>query len=230
MASQATHLAQIPSGDYDSQMCMPMVFDFTTKVTFLFSSWTTTTTASYVLLLAFVFLLPVLKGFLGLLKNHLVLAHPEAAFCELFAFLVDLRTTQQHRHAARYQLTPPSQDNELEELDAVEEAVSLPTAHILGPPVNSLLYESRPTWPQKFANLMAWLRSWCRWTRSWTNNSIFALLEIIRTIVVYVLMIAVMSLNFGVLCAVLGGVLVEELLLGRYTRSSPNKSKDQCHE
>lgn len=45
-------------------------------------------------------------------------------------------------------------------------------------------------------------------------------------------MLAVMTFNLGVLCAVVGGILVGEAFLGRYTQSHtfPSWKADPCHD
>lgn len=42
-------------------------------------------------------------------------------------------------------------------------------------------------------------------------------------------MLAVMTFNVGVLCAVVGGIVVGELLLGRYAQPSLGWQDDACH-
>lgn len=43
-------------------------------------------------------------------------------------------------------------------------------------------------------------------------------------------MLAVMTFNVGVLCAVIGGIIVGELVLGQYAQQSPGWQDGACHD
>lgn len=53
---------------------MPTVFTASTKITILFTGWTTSTTTQYTFTLIFIFLLAILNRFLGALKSQLELS------------------------------------------------------------------------------------------------------------------------------------------------------------
>ncbi|KAF1938885.1 hypothetical protein EJ02DRAFT_468562 [Clathrospora elynae] len=61
------------------------------------------------------------------------------------------------------------------------------------------------------------------------KDGVSAVLEFVRALIGYVLMLAVMTYNIGFLFAVTGSVLLGEMTFGRYTRGSASLAEDGCH-
>ncbi|KAH8722892.1 Ctr copper transporter [Phaeosphaeriaceae sp. PMI808] len=81
------------------------------------------------------------------------------------------------------------------------------------------------------------MQKWSCVLRFWAANSkwsvqrhgTFAILEFIRAFIGYILMLAVITYNIGILLAVAGSVLLGDLLFGRYTRGYASLAEDRCH-
>ncbi|RAL10128.1 putative copper transporter crmD [Aspergillus homomorphus CBS 101889] len=65
----------------------------------------------------------------------------------------------------------------------------------------------------------------------WQTDGLNTLLEGIRALTGYLLMLAVMTFNLGILAAVMGGVMVGELTLGRFSHSAQSAWQNgACHD
>ncbi|RAH49995.1 putative copper transporter crmD [Aspergillus brunneoviolaceus CBS 621.78] len=65
----------------------------------------------------------------------------------------------------------------------------------------------------------------------WRIDGLNTLLEGIRSLTGYLLMLAVMTFNLGVLAAIVAGVMVGELTLGRFSHSAQSAWQDgACHD
>ncbi|KAJ5645842.1 copper transporter crmD [Penicillium lividum] len=203
------------------EMSMPVIFNLSTKVTILFSWWSTTTVISYVLTLLLLFLLACFNRFLGILKLQLHqrpndLNHDLNDVPDLTLLLS--RWTRNRNSKDRMSPLPPQvvfNNNDTDRYDAV------PTAPLLGitsqPYFNQCDEDSQPS-------LFRLHRKW-----SWQYDGTSSLLEGLRAPIGFGLMLAVMTFNVGVLCAVIVGVVVGELFLGRFSPPSPGWQDGACH-
>ncbi|KFZ01588.1 hypothetical protein V500_00684 [Pseudogymnoascus sp. VKM F-4518 (FW-2643)] len=67
-----------------------------------------------------------------------------------------------------------------------------------------------------------------RW--SVKKDGLRAVMEFTRAFIGYILMLAVMTLNLGIFFTVLGGILVGELIFGRYTQGYGGWQEGACHD
>ncbi|KAJ5758449.1 copper transporter crmD [Penicillium odoratum] len=202
------------------EMSMPMIFSLSTKVTILFSWWSTTTVISYVLTLLLLFLLACFNRFLGILK--LLHQRPNDLYHEIHDVpnltLPLSRWTRNPNANDRMSPLPPQvvfNDNDTDRYDA------FPTAPLLGPtsqPYSNQYDESsQPSSYRSHRKL------------NWQHDGTSSLLEGLRALIGYGLMLAVMTFNVGVLCAVIVGMVVGELFLGRFSPPSPGWQDGACH-
>ncbi|RLL97941.1 hypothetical protein CFD26_104719 [Aspergillus turcosus] len=201
-------------------MTMSTVFNTSTQITLFFRGWTTTTATSYTFTLIFLFALAVFNRVLGVLKFQLDAKHIETAEKGVRFPKLQLPTARRRRHAV-----PKDRMSPLPRYMAVAENDPENEAPFLGPDHerertrdgHGLLFS--PT--QEPDGPLAQRRWWSacrRW--SWRRDGTSSLLEGLRALVGYALMLAVMTFNVGVFCAVVGGIIVGELFLGRYANPS----------
>ncbi|PKX88816.1 putative copper transporter crmD [Aspergillus novofumigatus IBT 16806] len=214
--------------DHSKGMAMSMVFDTSTEITLFFHGWTTTTAASYSLTLIFLFALAVFNRFLGVLKFQLDVKHTRPA--ERGVPKLQLPSTRRRHAIPKDRMSPLPQYMKVAETDPDHEA-SFPSApflewdpeHTRDEFPSSLNQESQgPLFKRR------WWSAYRRWSWRWDGTS--SLLEGLRALVGYALMLAVMTFNVGVFCAVVGGIVVGELLLGRYAQPSSGWQDGACHD
>ncbi|KAJ5081702.1 hypothetical protein NUU61_009966 [Penicillium alfredii] len=223
------------SDNYNSSMAMPMssVFTTNTKITLLFAGWTTTSLTQYILTLVCLFLLAIFNRFLGALKFQLERAwsHQEAGLPS-----INLNGThRQQRSIPKAKLSPlPLYINtaQAEETAAAEDSWSV-TYNSLDRRRSSttgLIEHSSP----RNRLIFSWRHLLPPWkaTGAWSfrKDGTRALLELVRALVGYFLMLAVMSFNVGVLIAVLLGILCGELALGRFSGGLSAWQESVCHD
>ncbi|KAF4151347.1 hypothetical protein CNMCM6936_003965 [Aspergillus lentulus] len=215
--------------DHGKGMAMSMVFDTSTEITLFFRGWTTTTAASYTLTLIFLFALAVFNRFLGVLKFQLDVKYAEPT--ERRAPKLQLATARRRRHAIpKDRMSPLPRYIKVAETDPDQEA-SFPSAPFLESDPERTRDEFPSNLnqePQSPRVKRRWWRVYRRW--SWRRDGTSSLLEGLRALVGYALMLAVMTFNVGVFCAVVGGIVVGELFLGRYAHPSSGWQDGACHD
>ncbi|KAJ5652250.1 copper transporter crmD [Penicillium longicatenatum] len=208
-------------------MAMSMVFNLSTKVTILFSWWSTTTVTSYVFSLLFLFFLTLFNRFLGILKlqldrrpinsDHDVSDVPKLKFPP--SHWVRNRSSKD-----RMSPLPPHVEVNHDNSDCCGD---LPSTPLLGPTLQpySDQREQESYVASSHPRLLRPNRR-CNWQQDITSS----LLEGLRALIGYALMLSVMTYNVGILCAVLAGIVVGELLLGRFSTPSPGWQDGACHD
>ncbi|KAF2848746.1 hypothetical protein T440DRAFT_519644 [Plenodomus tracheiphilus IPT5] len=219
-APSSGSLTSAPSMDTMSGMSgMSSTFSSSTRVTLWVSDWTTTSTATYVLTIFFLFALGMLNRLLGALKSQLEMkwkAQRESA--------QDVRNHEKslgetvRGHARQWSRALRQQQNpiRLVDQDGQETEPLSPTTQSAAEIAKPVSTPMRQFW---VAN--------APW--SLKKDGISAGLEFSRALIGYVLMLAVMTYNIGFLFAVTGSVLLGELVFGRYTRGSAGIAEDGCH-
>ncbi|KAF2829928.1 hypothetical protein CC86DRAFT_284757 [Ophiobolus disseminans] len=198
---------------------MSSTFSSSTRVTLWFTSWTTTTTATYILSLALIFSLGILSRFLGAVKTQL-----------------DRRWSEQH-------LMAPSKDDEKPTGNSIRGHTRQWSRALHAKPVRLEEPEARETEPlspvpppshvdeEDTKRQVETPRSlwWSNTTWNFKRDAVSAVLEAFRALIGYILMLAVMTYNTGVFLAVIVSVLLGELVFGRYTRGATSLAEDGCH-
>ncbi|RHZ63000.1 hypothetical protein CDV55_104406 [Aspergillus turcosus] len=201
-------------------MTMSTVFNTTTQITLFFRGWTTTTATSYTFTLIFLFALAVFNRVLGVLKFQLAAKHTETAEKGVRVPKLQLPTARRRRHAVpKDRMSPLPRYMAVAENDPENEAPFLGPDHERERTRDGHGLSFSPT--QEPDGPLAQRRWWSacrRW--SWRRDGTSSLLEGLRALVGYALMLAVMTFNVGVFCAVVGGIIVGELFLGRYANPS----------
>ncbi|KAH7399145.1 Ctr copper transporter [Phaeosphaeria sp. MPI-PUGE-AT-0046c] len=212
-----------PMHSMNAMAGMSSTFSSSTRVTLWFTTWTTTTPATYFLTIVFLFLLGILNRFLGALKSQLEKkwqaqrsANSDAPHIGSVEKSYDGGArghTRQWSRALRQQRV------RLEEVDGQENEPLSPAmqpqhaeegASTGSPPKTPTFWVANAPWSIK-------------------KDGTSASLEFVRALIGYVLMLAVMTYNIGFLFAVTGSVLLGEMMFGRYTRGSASIAEDGCH-
>ncbi|KAL4959207.1 copper transporter family protein [Aspergillus stella-maris] len=238
-------------------MEMPTIFISSTHVTLFFSVWTTTSMTTYFLSLLGLFLLAILNRFLAVLRAQLQIpSQPLSTSSAQHVPVLNPQRTRRRRPATGFskaRLSPlplhiqtdrdefedaPSypfsssrqQEDEEEEIEEndydhdVEEASRICLDKKKHQPMGS----RRMRLQQKLSDIF---RHWAP-TAPWSCrvDGGRGLLEALRAFIGYILMLAVMTFNVGIFCAVLAGILVGEIVLGRHTPHSVDGWQDgACH-
>ncbi|KAJ5194832.1 copper transporter crmD [Penicillium cinerascens] len=211
------------NGGHGMDMAMSMVFTASTKVTLLFSWWSTTTVTSYIFTLLFLFLLALFNRFLGILKLRLDLKRADPTQDLFKVPKLNLPPSRWPRNRkSKGRVSPLPRDVEINDDDTDRYGV-FHSAPLLAP--TSQLYSEES---HTVASHRTSLGPCGRWSLRQDGTS--ALLEGLRALFGYALMLAVMTYNVGVLCAVLAGILVGELFLGRYSPPSSGWQDGACHD
>ncbi|KAF2473684.1 uncharacterized protein BDR25DRAFT_323444 [Lindgomyces ingoldianus] len=219
---------------------MSSTFSTNTRVTLFFTEWTTTTPATYILTVFFLFFLGLLNRFLGALKTQLERRWKEQQSTHLHqegltlteedAGGVKRRLEDIHGHVRKWSQALRPLNLRLEDKDEESEPLS-PTPLGRIPKGDSCATED--TVVQTNLSLPGggrkglWIPS-AAW--SFKRDGVRALLEFIRALIGYILMLAVMTYNVGFLFAVTGSVLLGEMVFGRYTQSGSGWQEGGCHE
>ncbi|KAL6798834.1 Ctr copper transporter family protein [Trichoderma sp. SZMC 28013] len=200
-------------------MGMSSVFSTNIRVTLFFTEWTTTTVAAYVGTIIFLFCLTIFNRFLGALR-----------------FQTERAWSGQIR-SRNLLSTPPVGRNRRALFKA--KASPIPT-YILrqnNPEVDPLTSEeSGDEWStsrdqsDKRISIRKIFGNW-QPSAPWSlkKDGIRAIMEFTRTLIGYLLMLAVMTFNIGIFLAILIGILVGELIFGRYTQGSEGWQEGACH-
>ncbi|QQK44558.1 Protein RER1 [Penicillium digitatum] len=207
-------------------MNMPLGFSTSTQITILFRGWTTTTVTQYIFTLAFLFLLAIFNRFLGALKFQLEQSWSQHVASPPALLLAPVNS----RHGIRKAKLSPLPDyirvhgdENLEEetllvLQKDNDTQSMSARHLKGDS------------PRKRTSLKRLLPSWkASGTWSLRKDGTRAVLECVRALIGYFLMLSVMTFNVGVFVAVILGILVGELLLGRFSQGTPGWQEGTCH-
>ncbi|KAJ5282790.1 Retrieval of early ER protein Rer1 [Penicillium chrysogenum] len=207
----------------DMDMNMPAVFSASTEITILFTGWTTSTTTQYIFTLTFIFILAIFNRFLGALKFQV-----ERSWSQNTSPPTLLLAPVNPRQNIRKAKLSPLPDYMRIHGDEDEEE-TLPVSNnneTRSTTTRSLKRDG----PRKRMSLTCMLPSWkASGTWSLRKDGTRALLECVRALIGYFLMLSVMTFNVGVFVVVLFGVLVGELLLGRFSQGTPGWQEGTCH-
>lgn len=202
----------------DSMSGMSSTFSSSTRVTLWVSEWTTTSTATYVLTIFFLFALGMLNRFLGALKSQLEMkwkTQLELAKAIETQEKITPKTVPDHARQWSLALRRQQPPVRLEDQDGQETQPLTPTTQ-----------SSAEMAKSSAVTRQFWVAS-APWSAK--KDGIRACLEFTRALIGYVLMLAVMTYNIGFLFAVTGAVLLGEVVFGRYTRGSASIAEDGCH-
>ncbi|KAJ5307413.1 copper transporter crmD [Penicillium atrosanguineum] len=171
----------------------------------------TTTVTSYVFSLLFLFLLTLFNRFLGISKPQLG-RRPSNSDHDVSEF------------KDRVSPLPPQVEVKHNDTDCYG---AFPSAPLLGP--TSQLYSDQREEKSYVTNSHPRLLGPYK-RRSSERDVMSSLLEGLRALMGYALLLAFMTYNVGVLCAVFAAIVVGELFLGRFSRPSPGWQDGACHE
>ncbi|KAL4948769.1 Ctr copper transporter [Aspergillus filifer] len=214
-----------------TSMTTPMTFDSSIKVTLFFESWTTASVWAYLLALFLLFTLAFFNRFLDALRFQL---EHSAQSTDHITVLVPPK----RKHVSKARLSPHPRYIQIDD-DEIESETRRQDESDHGS-INDergrLVPEARrkqisTVYSYPLRRLSSHLPTWtpnAPW--DWRRDGSRALLEGVRALIAYILMLAVMTLNVGVFCAVLGGIIFGEVVLGRYMRVSRERRDGACHE
>ncbi|CDM27526.1 hypothetical protein DTO006G1_7698 [Penicillium roqueforti] len=207
-------------------MNMPAVFSTSTEITILFTGWTTSTTTQYVFTLTFLFLLAIFNRSLGALKFQLEKSWSQHTSPPPTLLLASVNPRKGVRKAKLSPLPNYMRVHEDEDPDEENLPVSNNDNETQSTSMEYLIKDS----PRNRFSLKRLVPSWkASGTWSLWKDGTRALLECARALIGYFLMLSVMTFNVGVFVAVLFGVLVGELLLGRFSQGIPGWQEGTCH-
>lgn len=232
-------------------MNMPSVFSASTEITILFTGWTTSTTTQYVLTLTFLFVLAIFNRFLGALKFQLEKSWSQNTSSPQTLLLRPVNTRQNIRKAK----LSPLPDYMRVHGDEDDDEETLPVSNNHNETRNASISHLKKGGLQNRTSLKRLLPSWkASGTWSFRKDGTCALLECARALIGYFLwvvtpnysclhvyhvsndqliihidrMLSVMTFNVGVFVTVIFGVLVGELLLGRFSQGT-TWQEGTCH-
>ncbi|KAF4766858.1 hypothetical protein N7455_005315 [Penicillium solitum] len=209
----------------DMDMNMPSVFSASTEITILFTGWTTSTTTQYVLTLTFLFVLAIFNRFLGALKFQLEKSWSQNTSSPQTLLLRPVNTRQNIRKAK----LSPLPDYMRVHGDEDDDEETLPVSNNHNETRNASISHLKKGGLQNRTSLKRLLPSWkASGTWSFRKDGTCALLECARALIGYFLMLSVMTFNVGVFVTVIFGVLVGELLLGRFSQGT-TWQEGTCH-
>ncbi|KAJ5705225.1 hypothetical protein N7536_000914 [Penicillium majusculum] len=209
----------------DMDMNMPSVFSASTEITILFTGWTTSTTTQYVLTLTFLFVLAIFNRFLGALKFQLEKSWSQNTSSPQTLLLRPVNTRQNIRKAK----LSPLPDYMRVHGDEDDDEETLPVSNNHNETRNASISHLKKGGLQNRTSLKRLLLSWkASGTWSFRKDGTRALLECARALIGYFLMLSVMTFNVGVFVTVIFGVLVGELLLGRFSQGT-TWQEGTCH-
>ncbi|KAF2108033.1 Ctr copper transporter [Lophiotrema nucula] len=186
---------------------MASTFSVNTRVTLFFTEWTTTTPGTYTLTVIFLFSLGIFNRFLGAMKTQLERRWKEEGQQQPKEYDVAATTSPSRstlpllrRHVRRWsealRPTPSKAMHDEEEFEPLS----------LMPVVNDASLEKQGSHLHQRKG-----RFWVAFSRwNFKRDGIRSLLEFIRALIGYILMLAVMTYNVGFLFAITGSVLLGE--------------------
>ncbi|OQE28215.1 hypothetical protein PENFLA_c005G05545 [Penicillium flavigenum] len=208
----------------DMDMNMPAVFSASTEITILFTGWTTSTTTEYVFTLTFLFILAIFNRFLGALKFQLERSWSQHSSSPPTLLLAPVNARRNIRKA---KLSPLPDYMRIHGDEDEEETLPVSNNNETR---STTMRSLKRDGPRKRMSLTCMLPSWkASGTWSLRKDGTRALLECVRALIGYFLMLSVMTFNVGVFVVVLFGVLVGELLLGRFSQGTPGWQEGTCH-
>lgn len=171
-------------GGNDMNMAMSMVFTASTKITLLFSWWSTTTVTSYIFTLFSLFLLVLFNRFLGILKLRLDLRRTDSTYDlpDVPKLSLPSQWTRNRHSKDRISPLPPdvepnNNDNEIDRYG------SFPSAPLLAP--TSRLPAGFPEGGHIAASHVKTFGPRRRW--NWQQDGMGSLLEGLRALIGYAL-------------------------------------------
>ncbi|TID23293.1 Ctr copper transporter family protein [Venturia nashicola] len=212
---------------------MPSTFSTNTELTLFFIGWKTNTPGAYFGTLIFLFALTFFTRFLGAWRRQLDLYWTRVAQEEIQKRQNASKKLKWEQHVKR---RPESQLLPLSPVppNCCDESGSISDDEWDDEKRSDMAEDSKNSNRKSLHERDDVPRSRKGWQASnpWTLriDGPRALLEFVRALIGYMLMLAVMTFNVGVLFAVVGGILVGELLLGRYSAGGPGGwDEGSCH-
>ncbi|OAF98844.1 uncharacterized protein CC84DRAFT_1181990 [Paraphaeosphaeria sporulosa] len=199
-------------------------FSTSTRVTLFFSDWTTDTPAKYFGTLIFLFVVTLLNRFLGAWRSQL--GHKWANDA------ADARRKVEQRRAYKHAFSRAKVERQSSETCFDEEGAESSTEKApLSPYPLGVDVEAGEKKRDGTPMYMAVFGGRWRAGNPWRVNIDVprALLEGIRALIGYLLMLAVMTFNLGFLLVVILGIVAGELILGRYI-SGTGWEEGGCHD
>ncbi|KAF1966703.1 hypothetical protein BU23DRAFT_543953 [Bimuria novae-zelandiae CBS 107.79] len=204
-------------------MGMASTFSTSTRATLFFANWTTDTPAKYFGTLIFLFAVTLLNRFLGAWRSQL--GHKWANDAAEARRKLEQRREYRrslNRANLEYQ-SPDCLEGDSDDTDT-EKAPLSPYPPGLDVEAAEKKRNDTPTWMMVFGG---------RWQAGnpWRVNIDLprAFLEGVRALIGYLLMLAVMTFNLGFLLVVILGIIIGELLLGRFI-SGTGWEEGGCHD
>ncbi|KAJ9289441.1 hypothetical protein DTO021C3_2892 [Paecilomyces variotii] len=215
-------------------MEMPAIFTTGTHITLFFKDWTTASYSSYVLTLFFLFLLAWFNRFLGILK--LQLESRAHSVHHIPSAPVLASAAARRRRNIKEHMSPLPLYMEIDKNDD-ENSSQFPSTPFLrsqGQREHGRRLDSNGADQSQSFITRSFRRLCSAWTLtrlwSWRHDGLYSFIEGVRASIGYLLMLAVMTFNIGVFSAVISGIIVSELVLGRYAGHSPGWQDGACHD
>ncbi|KIM98427.1 hypothetical protein OIDMADRAFT_20079 [Oidiodendron maius Zn] len=215
-----------PAASFDKMagMSMSTAFSTGTRVTLFFTEWTTTTIAAYVATIICLFFLTLLNRFLGALKFQTERAWLDQTQKRNTLLLPPGGRNTRPFFKAKSSPIPPYMIRENDsECDPLTVQMNGESANVWSP---------KEQGPVSRRMTLRWMLGDWQPSGRWNikKDGLRAILEFTRAFIGYILMLAVMTLNLGIFFTVLGGILVGELIFGRYMQGSGGWQEGACHE
>ncbi|KAF2263293.1 hypothetical protein CC78DRAFT_617732 [Lojkania enalia] len=206
ISSPTTPLYEYVATSMSSAPNMVSTFSINTRVTLFFAEWKTTTPATYTLAIVFLFGLGLFNRFLGAVKSQLDRRWSERTHNVESGTIDSLnRSNSMIRRIGGWLPSIRGQTG----LRYDEEQEKDPLTPV--PAANDLVSRELPQNRK---------RGFCVPNAPWSlkRDGGRGVLEFVRVLIGYILMLAVMTYNVGFLFAVTGSVLLGEMVFGRYTQ------------
>ncbi|GME64314.1 hypothetical protein K505DRAFT_250907 [Neofusicoccum parvum] len=215
----------------DAAAGMAMTFSASTRVTLFLDAWTTAAPAAYAATVLLLFALSVLHRFLGTLRAQLESAGRERRRRrrdEEEAAAAGEKSAGGGRRSSRRSIWS-KRGRSVEDVgeDGAEETEPL-SPKVPGGTTGGRAPRSGGDEGDDDGGRGGFWRQGAPW--EWRRDGGRAVLEFARAALGYLLMLAVMTFNVGVFFAVLGGILVGELVFGRFAQGGSTRQEDGCHD
>ncbi|KAE8168622.1 Ctr copper transporter [Aspergillus tamarii] len=201
-------------------MAMSAVFTTGTHITLFFSNWETSSIATYLLTLLLLFLLAWFNRFLSVLRFQLDTKARSTPSTPDLPVLEPVTVWRRRRFMDKDRLSPLPRGTEHDKPNPGSD----PHCHVA--PSSEEPDEAEQVGLVSRRSGNAWVPSEA-W--SWRRDGLRSFLEGLRAFVGYILMLAVMTFNVGVFCAVIAGIIIGELTLGRFAQGAPGWQDGACH-
>ncbi|KAF7593574.1 hypothetical protein BBP40_011194 [Aspergillus hancockii] len=220
--------------DSHEMMAMSAVFTTGTHITLFFSNWETSSTAAYLLTLLLLFVLAWFNRFLRVLRFQLDANTRSTPSTPDVPVLEPPTVWCRRRFMAKDRLSPLPRYMEIDKPndDTDAQCHPAPVSEHTDEEEHDGLVSDRPGTSQGWTS-RSLRRLFGTWVPSepwsWRRDGLRSFLEGVRAFIGYILMLAVMTFNVGVFCAVLAGIVIGELTLDRFAQGVPGWQDGACH-